>query len=81
MTVFDCDAGKIATVAVAGWNALDPEGRATVAAAVRDRGGYFLEVELADDDGTCSVRIAGVVVASVASWRLLKTPAMPPADA
>ncbi len=80
MTVFDFDPGKIATATVAGWNALDPEGRATVAAAVHVQGGYFLEIE-PDADGTVILSMAGVVVARVATWRLLKAPELPPADA
>ncbi len=80
MTVQDFDPGKIATATVAGWNALDPEGRATVAAAVHVQGGYFLEIE-PDADGTVILSMAGVVVARVATWRLLKAPELPPADA
>lgn len=80
MTVEDFDPGKIATATVAGWNALDPEGRATVAAAVHVQGGYFLEIE-PDADGTVTLSMAGVAVARVPTWRLLKAPEMPAADA
>ncbi|MDQ3703433.1 MAG: hypothetical protein M3442_21315, partial [Chloroflexota bacterium] len=76
----DFDPGKIATATVAGWNALDPEARATVTEAVHVQGGYFLEIE-PGDDGTVTLRMAGVAVARVPTWRLLKAPEMPAADA
>ena len=81
MTVEDFDPGKIATATVAGWNALDPEGRATVAAAVHVQGGYFLEIEPGDDDGTVTLSMAGVAIARVPTWRLLKAPELPVAEA
>ena len=80
MTVFDFDPGKLATVAASGWAVLDPEQREIVKAAVSDEGGFLLEIE-PGDDGTASVSMGGVVVARVATWRILKAPEMPPADA
>ncbi len=80
MPIFDFDAGKVAAVTASGWAVLDPEQREIVKAAVSDEGGFLLEIE-PGDDGTATVSMGGVVVARVATWRILKAPEMPPADA
>ena len=80
MTIFDFDAGKVAAVTASGWAVLDPEQREIVKAAVNEEGGFLLEIE-PGDDGTATVSMGGVVVARVATWRILKAPEMPPADA
>lgn len=80
MTVDDLDPGKVAAAATTGWADLEPAQRAVVKAAVAEAGGYFLELELLDD-GTCTVSMAGVVVARVPAWTLLPAPEMPPGAA
>ncbi len=80
MEMNDLDPAKLATVTASGWAVLDPEQREIVKAAVNDEGGFLLEIE-PGDDGTASVSMGGVVVARVATWRILKAPQLPPADA
>ncbi len=69
-----------ATVTASGWAVLDPEQRDIVKAAVNEEGGFLLEIE-PGDDGTATVSMGGVAVARLPTWRLLKAPEMPAADA
>lgn len=72
-SISDLDPGKLASVIVEGIAAMAPDDRATLEAKVDEAGGWMQGYTF-EDDGTCTIRVAGFVVANVPLRRVSRTP-------
>ncbi|MDP8905501.1 MAG: hypothetical protein M3N29_09375 [Chloroflexota bacterium] len=77
----DFDWTKVAQVTTDGWMALDEELRERVLQVVDRDGGFRHEIDINDDGATVTIKMAGIPVATVETWRVLNTPKQPEARA
>ncbi|MDP8904492.1 MAG: hypothetical protein M3N29_04135 [Chloroflexota bacterium] len=76
----DFDPAKVADVTAEGWFQLDPEQREEVLQAVDQQGGFLHEI-VVNGDGTVTLKMGGISVATVPVSRVLRSPISPPAQA